>query len=168
MYEQYWRMGNVQTPLWELCNCQSTRWTPTNNATSNLSQHCRINCSEKWNYVDQSSFYQGKTRMTFKRSWGSSMNRLTVQETKHVYERYLFNKRDQKLEESIDECIIELRRIATRCNFCECLNESDTWQDSAGHYRQWRKPYFRKQISPWLSVSSRVKRLKGQHSFFSI
>ena len=52
------------------------------------------------------------------------MNSLIVGETNVIYERFIFNKRDQKPGESVESYITELKQLAKTCNFCECLKES--------------------------------------------
>ena len=47
-----------------------------------------------------------------------------VGETNETYERYLFNKRVQEPNESIDTYITALKIIAKTCNFCQCLHDS--------------------------------------------
>ena len=43
---------------------------------------------------------------------------------KETYERYVFNKRDQKTGESFDMYLTALRTLAKTCNFCHCIAES--------------------------------------------
>jgi len=43
-----------------------------------------------------------------------------IGETNDIYERYVFNSRDQKESESIDAYLGELRTLAQSCNFCTC------------------------------------------------
>ena len=47
-------------------------------------------------------------------------------ETNETYERYLFNKRLKESDESIDIYVDALRNLAKTCNFCECLHDSLT------------------------------------------
>ncbi|KAK7105231.1 hypothetical protein V1264_016637 [Littorina saxatilis] len=41
-----------------------------------------------------------------------------------TYERYVFNKRDQKPNENVEDYIATLRTLANTCNFCECLKDT--------------------------------------------
>ena len=41
-----------------------------------------------------------------------------------MYERYVFNHRDQKKGESMDAYVGELRTLAQSCNFCTCLRDT--------------------------------------------
>lgn len=41
-----------------------------------------------------------------------------------TYERFLFNKRDQKVDETINDYIDEFIRMSKRCNFCKCISDS--------------------------------------------
>ena len=36
----------------------------------------------------------------------------------------MFNKRDQKTDESVEDYIAALRTLSSTCNFCECLKDS--------------------------------------------
>ena len=45
-------------------------------------------------------------------------------EINESYERYQFNKREQKHDESIDTYIAALKELAKNCNFCKCLKDS--------------------------------------------
>lgn len=45
-------------------------------------------------------------------------------ETNEMYERSVFNSRDQKEGESIDTYVGELRTLAQSCNFCMCLHDT--------------------------------------------
>ncbi|XP_048576175.1 uncharacterized protein LOC125557547 [Nematostella vectensis] len=45
-------------------------------------------------------------------------------ETNETYERYKFNTRVQKPDESIDSYVASLKTLAETCNFCECLKTS--------------------------------------------
>ena len=47
-----------------------------------------------------------------------------IGKTNETYERYAFNKRDQKTDESVEDCIAALRTLASTCNFCDCLKDS--------------------------------------------
>ena len=47
-----------------------------------------------------------------------------IGETNETYERYVFNSRDQKEGESIDDYVGELRTLAQTCNFCTCLHDT--------------------------------------------
>ena len=41
-----------------------------------------------------------------------------------IYERYVFNNRNQRDDENIDSYVAELRRLSKTCQFCECLRSS--------------------------------------------
>ena len=41
-----------------------------------------------------------------------------------TYDRYVFNKRDQKPDESIEDYITTLQTLASTYNFCDCLKDS--------------------------------------------
>ena len=41
-----------------------------------------------------------------------------------TYERYLFNKRVQDSDETVDSYVTALRNLAQSCNFCKCLHDS--------------------------------------------
>ncbi|XP_048585750.1 uncharacterized protein LOC116606612 [Nematostella vectensis] len=45
-------------------------------------------------------------------------------ETNETFERYKFNTRVQKPDESIDSYVASLKTLAETCNFCECLKTS--------------------------------------------
>ena len=47
-----------------------------------------------------------------------------IGETNETYERYVFDSRDQKEGESIDDYVGELRTLAQTCNFCTCLHDT--------------------------------------------
>ena len=47
-----------------------------------------------------------------------------IGETNDTYERYVFNKSDQKTDESVEDYIGALRTLASTCNFCDCLKDS--------------------------------------------
>lgn len=48
---------------------------------------------------------------------------LCVGETNETYERFVFNRRDQE-NETVDQYVAELRKLARTCNFCSCLQDS--------------------------------------------
>ena len=45
-------------------------------------------------------------------------------ETNETYERFVFNGRQKKENETVDQYITALRRLAQTCNFCTCLRHS--------------------------------------------
>ena len=47
-----------------------------------------------------------------------------IGETNETYERYVFNKREQKPEESVELCISALKDLIQSCNFCDCMRDS--------------------------------------------
>ena len=47
-----------------------------------------------------------------------------VGETNETYERFIFNRRNQEDNESIDQYVTVLRKLAQTCNFCNCLTDS--------------------------------------------
>lgn len=47
-----------------------------------------------------------------------------IGEINETYERYMFNKREQKVGESAEAYISALRDMANTCNFCNCLKDS--------------------------------------------
>ena len=47
-----------------------------------------------------------------------------IGQTNETFERYVFNSRSQKEEESIDHYVSALRTLAKSCNFCQCLHDS--------------------------------------------
>ena len=47
-----------------------------------------------------------------------------IGETNETYERFIFNSRDQKEGETIEQYITVLRTLAQSCNFCTCLKET--------------------------------------------
>ena len=47
-----------------------------------------------------------------------------IGETNETYERFIFNRRDQEENESIDQYVTVLRKLAQTCNFCSCLHDS--------------------------------------------
>lgn len=47
-----------------------------------------------------------------------------IGETNKTYERFIFNRRDQEENESIDQYVTVLRKLAQTCNFSGCLHDS--------------------------------------------
>ena len=47
-----------------------------------------------------------------------------IGETNETYERFIFNRRGQEENESIDQYVTVLRKLAQTCNFCNCLHDS--------------------------------------------
>ena len=47
-----------------------------------------------------------------------------IGETNETYERFIFNRRDQEENESIDQYVTVLRKLVQTCNFCSCLHDS--------------------------------------------
>ena len=47
-----------------------------------------------------------------------------IGETNETYERFIFNQRNQEENESIDQYVTVIRKLAQTCNFCNCLNDS--------------------------------------------
>ena len=47
-----------------------------------------------------------------------------IGETNETYERFVFNRRNQEENESVDQYVTVLRKLAQTCNFCNCLNDS--------------------------------------------
>ena len=45
-------------------------------------------------------------------------------ETNETYERFIFNRRNQEENESVDQYVTALRKLAQTCNFCSCLHDS--------------------------------------------
>ena len=45
-------------------------------------------------------------------------------DTNETFERYKFNTRAHKPDESIDGYLVSLKTLAKTCNFCECLKTS--------------------------------------------
>ena len=52
------------------------------------------------------------------------LENLIVGQTNVIYERYVFNNRNQRDDENIDSYVAELRRLSKTCQFCECLQSS--------------------------------------------
>ena len=48
----------------------------------------------------------------------------TIGEVNETFERYTFNSRNQKENESIDVYVTALRTLAKTCNFCDCMRDS--------------------------------------------
>ena len=48
----------------------------------------------------------------------------TLGQTNETYERYVFNSRNQEIQESIDGYVTVLRNLAKSCNFCECMRDT--------------------------------------------
>ena len=48
----------------------------------------------------------------------------TIGELNETYERYIFNSRNQKQNESIDAYVTCLRTLGKTCNFCDCIKDS--------------------------------------------
>ena len=51
------------------------------------------------------------------------MEKYCLSETNVIYERYVFNTRNQEKGESIDACNTSLRTLAQTCNFADLKNE---------------------------------------------
>ena len=47
-----------------------------------------------------------------------------IGETNETYERFIFNRRGQEENESIDQYVTVLRKLAQTYNFCNCLHDS--------------------------------------------
>ena len=47
-----------------------------------------------------------------------------LRETNETYEWFVFNSRQKKENETVDQYITALRRLAQTCNFCACLRDS--------------------------------------------
>ena len=47
-----------------------------------------------------------------------------IGETNETYERFIFNRRNQEENESVDQYVTALRKLAQTCNFCSCLPDS--------------------------------------------
>ena len=47
-----------------------------------------------------------------------------IGETNETYERFIFNRRNQEQNESVDQYVTALRKLAQTCNFCSCLHDS--------------------------------------------
>ena len=47
-----------------------------------------------------------------------------IGETNETYERSIFNRPNQEENESIDQYVTVLRKLAQTCNFCNCLHDS--------------------------------------------
>ena len=54
----------------------------------------------------------------------AKFNDFTIGETNETYERYVFNSRNQKPDESIDAYLTCLRTLAQSCNFCDCMRDT--------------------------------------------
>ena len=52
-----------------------------------------------------------------------AFDKYVIGETSETFERYLFNRREQREGESIDPYVVELRILAQSCNFCDCLHD---------------------------------------------
>ena len=52
------------------------------------------------------------------------MATLILGEKNETYERYVFNKRDQGNDETIDAYVVALTELVKTCNFCDCLRQS--------------------------------------------
>ena len=53
-----------------------------------------------------------------------TFDKYIIGETNETYERYVFNKRDQKPEESVELYISALKDLLQSCNFCDCIHET--------------------------------------------
>ena len=48
-----------------------------------------------------------------------------IGETNETYERFMFNRRNQEENESIEQYVTAIRKLAQTCNyFCNCLSDS--------------------------------------------
>ena len=47
-----------------------------------------------------------------------------IGETNETYERFIFNRRNQEENESVDQYVTALRKLPHTCNFCSCLHDS--------------------------------------------
>ena len=54
----------------------------------------------------------------------TKMDLQIVGELNETYERYIFNLRNQRSDESIDEYVTESKHLSKNCNFCDCLCDS--------------------------------------------
>ena len=52
------------------------------------------------------------------------LENIIVGQTNVIYERYVFNNRNQREDENIDSYVAELRRLSKTCQFCDCLQSS--------------------------------------------
>ena len=52
------------------------------------------------------------------------MSEVIIGETNETYERYVFNKRDQRPGESVEAYSASLKELAKTCNFCDCMHDS--------------------------------------------
>ena len=52
------------------------------------------------------------------------VDEFTLGQTNEMYERYVFNSRNQEEQESIDTYVTVLRNLAKSCNFCDCMRDS--------------------------------------------
>jgi len=55
---------------------------------------------------------------------GEKFEEFCIGEANETYERFIFNRRDQEENESIDQYVTVLRKLAQTCNFCSCLHDS--------------------------------------------
>ena len=51
-------------------------------------------------------------------------NKYIIGEKSETYERYVFNKRDQKPEERVELYISALKDLIQSCNLCDCMGDS--------------------------------------------
>ena len=54
----------------------------------------------------------------------TKMDLQIVGELNETCERYIFNLRNQRSDEYIDEYVTELKHLSKNCNFCDCLCDS--------------------------------------------
>ena len=51
------------------------------------------------------------------------LEEVIIRQTNVIYERYVFNNRSQKPEETVDQYVSDLVKQAKNCDFCECMRK---------------------------------------------
>ena len=70
------------------------------------------------------SQFENKTDRRILQKVLEKFDEYTLGQTNEIYERYVFNRRNQEEQESIDAYVTVLRNLTKSCNFCDCMRDS--------------------------------------------